>query len=338
MNLLITRFAGMTAALPFIFLLGSVDTAKGQLRGNVRIDGSSTVAPIMTGAAELFMEEQPRVRVTVGISGTGGGFKKFLSDRANLRTDINNASRPIKESEVKLAAKLGIEYVEIPVGVDGIVVMVHPANDFCSGLTVKELRRIWEPGSDIKNWKQIRDGFPDLPLKLYGPDTDSGTFDYFTEAIVGRPRASRSDYTASASDNVLVQGIAGDRGSLGYFGYSYYHTNKKKLKLVGIDNGDGKMITPTLDVIREGNYQPLSRPLFIYVNKSSLDRKEVTTFFDFFFANAQSIVEHPRINYVSLPESLYDLAKQRLAKRVTGSAMGHAHGKRMSLTEIFLHH
>ena len=325
-----------TFGLAILVSLGGAATGRAELRGNVRIDGSSTVAPILTGAAELFMGEQRRVRVTVGISGTGGGFKKFLADRENLRTDINNASRPIKKSEIELAQKVGVEFVEIPVGIDGIAVMVHPNNDFCDSLTVAELRRVWEPGSTITNWKELRPEFPDLPIKLYGPDSDSGTFDYFTEAIVGRARASRSDYSASASDNVLVQGIAGDRGSLGYFGYSYYHANRAKLKLVGIDNDNGKPVVPSLDVIREGSYQPLSRPLFVYINRQSLDRKEVTAFLDYFLNNAKKIVEHPRINYVALRPALYEAARRRIEKRVVGSAMATAGEGHTAISEVFV--
>ena len=296
-------------------------TAAERLEGKVKIDGSSTVAPITMAAAELFLAEQPRVRVTVGISGTGGGFKKFLDTRPNLRTDISDASRPIKEVELKRAASLGVAFIEIPIGIDGIAVMVNPANDFCDHLTVDELKRIWAPESKITSWKQVRSGFPDLPLKLYGPDTDSGTFDYFTKAIVGKERACRSDYTASASDNVLVQGIAGDHGALGYFGYSYYEANKKKLKLVGIDNGNGQPVRPSLDIIRGGTYRPLSRPMFLYVNKESYNRPEVKAFLDFLLSNARQIVEHPRVSYVALPESLYETGKQRLREGTTGSAM-----------------
>jgi phosphate transport system substrate-binding protein len=276
-----TWAAAVGAAL---FAAGLGEPASAQhLRGKVKVDGSSTVAPITMATAELFQAEQPRVRVTVGISGTGGGFKKFLDPRPDLRTDISDASRPIKAKEVKKAEEVGVEYIEIPIGIDGIAVLVHPSNTFCEHLTVEELKRIWEPGSAITNWSQVRTGFPELRLKLYGPDTDSGTFDYFTNAIVGKEHASRSDYTASASDNVLVQGIAGDRGSLGYFGYSYYEANKSKLKLVAVDNNNGNPVKPSLDIIRGGTYRPLSRPMFIYVNKASYKRPEVKAFLEFFF-------------------------------------------------------
>ena len=213
--------------------------------------------------------------------------------------------------------------------------MVHPSNTFCDHLTVDELKRIWEPGSAIVNWNQVRSGFPDLPLKLYGPDTDSGTFDYFTKAIVGKERASRSDYTGSASDNVLVQGIAGDEGSLGYFGYSYYEANKTRLKLVAVDNNDGNPIKPSLDIIRGGTYRPLSRPMFLYVNKQSYERPEVKAFMNFILGNARRIVEHPKVNYVALPDELYSLGKQRLERGRTGSAMAAGKGESLDLEELY---
>lgn len=298
--------------------------AAAQLSGRVRVDGSSTVAPITMAAAELFGEEHSGVRVTVGISGTGGGFKKFLDSKPELRTDISDASRPISEVEMKLAKELGIEYIELPIGIDGLAVMVHPSNSFCSHLTVEELKRIWEPGSTINNWKDVRPGFPDLAMKLYGPGNDSGTFDYFTEVIVGKAKASRSDYAASENDNTLVQGIAADAGSLGYFGYSYYEANHDKLKILAIDSGSGKPVTPTLDTIRGGTYVPLSRPMFLYVNKESFQRSEVRAFLTFMLDNAKTIVEHPRVNYVALPPELYELARERLEKGRTGSVMAAA--------------
>ena len=331
-----TWAAALGAALSAIGLSESASAE--QLRGRVKVDGSSTVAPITMATAELFQAEQPRVRVTVGISGTGGGFKKFLDPRPDLRTDISDASRPIKAKEIEKAKEVGVEYIEIPIGIDGIAVMVHPANTFCEHLTVEELRRIWEPESAITSWRQIRTGFPDLPLKLYGPDTDSGTFDYFTKAIIGKERASRSDYTASASDNVLVQGIAGDRGALGYFGYSYYEANKGKLKLIAVDNNDGNPVKPGLDVIRAGAYRPLSRPMLLYVNKESYRRPEVKAFLEFFLDNARRIVEHPKVNYVALSNEMYELGRTRLNEGKTGSAMMAAKGKGLDLTETFKRH
>lgn len=335
------RGTGRSVAGAICFLAGFVASGaacvpeENQLEGRVKIDGSSTVAPITMATAELFQTEQPRVRVTVGISGTGGGFKKFLDPRPDLRTDISDASRPIKAEEIEKAKEVGVEFVEIPIGIDGIAVMVHPSNSFCTFLTVEELKRIWEPGSTINNWSQIRSGFPDLNLKLYGPDTDSGTFDYFTQAIVGKERASRSDFTASASDNVLVQGIAGDHGALGYFGYSYYEANKNKLMLVAVDNNDGNPVTPSLDVIRGGTYRPLSRPMFVYVNTESYKRPEVKAFLAYFLENARTIVEHPTVNYVALSDEMYELGRIRLNEGKTGSAMTAAKGKGLDLAETF---
>jgi phosphate transport system substrate-binding protein len=290
----------------------------------VKVDGSSTVAPITMAAAEMFGESHPEIRVTVGVSGTGGGFKKFLDSNPDLRTDINDASRPIKESERQRAQELGIAYVEVPIGLDGIAVVVHPTNDFCDYLTTAELKHIWEPGSQVQSWKDVRDGFPDLEIKLYGPGTDSGTFDYFTEAIVGEEKASRSDFTMSEDDNVLVQGVNGDRGSLGYFGFAYYEANMDKLKLLAVDPGTGQKIKPSLETIRSGEYKPLSRPLFLYINSNSLDRAPVMTFLEFYIGNAPRIVEHEKVKYVALSQSLYDADMNRIKKRITGSPMASA--------------
>ena len=333
---MVLRSSFVTAAV--LVFLGPGRMVYGQLSGKVRGDGSSTVAPITMAAAEMFQEEHPQVRVPVGISGTGGGFKKFLDEDPDLRTDISDASRPIKAAELKRAKELGVEFVEVPIGIDGIAVMVHPSNTFCEHLTVAELKRIWEPGSTIANWREVRTGFPDSALKLYGPDADSGTFDYFTEAVVGKARASRSDYTASASDNVLVRGIAGDPGALGYFGYSYFEANRDKLRLVAIDNNNGKPIKPRLDVIRSGVYRPLSRPLFLYVNVESYRKPEVRAFLDFFFEDPRAIVEHPRVNYVALSEELYDPGRKRLSEGKTGSAMAAAPGEAEDLTEAYRKH
>jgi len=264
--------------------------------------------------------------VTVGISGTGGGFKKFLDPNPDLRTDINDASRPIKSTEIEKAKTAGIEFIEIPIAIDGIAVVVNPDNDFCDNLTVAELKRIWEPESKISSWKDVRDGFPDVPLKLYGPGTDSGTFDYFTEVIVEKSKASRSDFTMSEDDNVLVQGVHGDKGGLGYFGFSYYEANKAKLKLLAIDNNDGHPIKPGLDVIASGDYRPLSRPLLLYVNKAAAQRPEVNAFLQFYYANARKIVEHPQVNYVGLADAVYKAAVARLNAGVTGSAIAQVEG------------
>jgi phosphate transport system substrate-binding protein len=292
----------------------------GKEPATVKLDGSSTVAPISMVAAEMFQGSHPDVRVSVGISGTGGGFKKFLDTNPTLRTDINDASRPIKPAEVETAGKVSVQYVELPIALDGIAVMANPSNTFCDHLTLAELKKIWEPDSKINNWKDVRAGFPDLALKLYGPGTDSGTFDYFTEAVVGKEKACRSDYSGNENDNVLVQGIAGDPGALGYFGFSYYEANAAKLKLLAIDNGDGKPKKPTLDDIRAGTYKPLSRPLFVYVNKESLARSEVKAFVEYYLTNVKSIVEHPKVKYVSLPDPINAAAMDRFRQQTTGSA------------------
>ena len=268
------------------------------IRGSIEIDGSSTVFPISEAVAEEFNKVYPNVRVNVGVSGTGGGFKRFTAGD----TDISDASRPIRESEREAAASNGIEYYELRVGTDGLSVMVSTQNDFVDCLTVEELNTIWAPGSEVNNWNQVRSGFPDRPLRLYGPDTDSGTFDFFTEEINGEAQSSRSDYTASADDNVLVQGIGGDRNALGYFGYAYYAENTDKLKLVEVDDGSG-CVTPTPDTILSGEYQPLTRPLFIYVNRESLARSEVREFVEFYMERGEELTRE--VGYVPVAAPAY---------------------------------
>ena len=290
---------GIVALLAAASCGADTEPTSGALGGTIEIDGSSTVFPVSEAVAEEFHKLHSGVDVNVGISGTGGGFKRFTVGE----TDISDASRPIKQSEAAAAAENGIAYLELMVGTDGLSVIVSPKNDFVECLTVEELKKVWEPGSIIKNWSQVRAGFPDRPLRLYGADTDSGTFDYFTEEIVGEVQASRSDYTASADDNVLVQGIGGDRNALGYFGYAYYAENKDKLKLVAIDAGEG-CVAPTADTIASGEYQPLSRPLLIYVNQESLDKAEVRAFVEFYLTNARSLVRE--IGYVALDDEAYE--------------------------------
>jgi phosphate transport system substrate-binding protein len=306
-----------------------------QLSGAVKIDGSSTVYPITAAAAEMFNEVQSKVKVTVGISGTGGGFKKFLDENAELRTDISDASRPITAAELERAKKLGVEFIELPVAYDGIAVVVHAGNRFCDHLTVAELKKIWEPGSKINNWKDVRPGFPDVPLKLYGPGMDSGTFDYFTEVINGKSKACRSDFMPSEDDNVLVKGVEGDVGSLGYFGYSYYEANKAKLKLLAIDNGDGHPLKPDAETVRKLTYRPLARPLFVYVNKQSMQRPEVRAFLAFYLGNAKRIVEHPRVNYIALSDKLYGVVRERFDKAVTGTIYNQAGDETKSLYDLY---
>jgi phosphate transport system substrate-binding protein len=292
-------------------------TAGDKLEGTVRIDGSSTVFPISEAMAEEFAQEQPKVRVTVGISGTGGGFKKFTVGE----TDINDASRPIKGVEVEKAAEKGIQFIELPVAFDGLSVVVNPKNDWVDQLTVEELKKIWQPGSTVEKWSDVREGFPDRPIKLYAPGTDSGTFDYFTEAINGKSQACRPDFTASEDDNVLVQGIAGDENALGFFGFAYYVENQSRVKIVPIDGGDGP-VAPSTETINNGTYQPLSRPLFIYVSKAAAKRPEVQAFVNFYLESAPELVG--QVGYVALPGRVYELAMSRFADGVAGSIF---HGK-----------
>jgi phosphate transport system substrate-binding protein len=292
------------------------------LTGQIKIDGSSTVFPISEAVGEEFGKKFPKVKVPVGISGTGGGFKKFCSDSQADWTDISDASRPIKQSEIDQCKKVGVEYIELPVAFDGLSVVVNPKNTWAQCLTVAELKKMWEPEAQgkITNWNQIRASFPDKPLKLYGPGTDSGTFDYFTEAINGKEKASRGDYTPSEDDNVLVQGVGDPKndGALGYFGVAYYEANADKLKLVAVDKkGDGNCVLPTFDNVKTGKYDPLSRPLFIYVNKKAADRPEVKEFVNFYIVNAPKLVKE--VGYIPLPDDVYKLVAERFAKGVTGS-------------------
>ncbi len=330
------RAAGlMGVAVALEIVLCAAPAAAQRLTGRIKIDGSSTVGPAVTAAAEMFRETQPKVQITVGISGTGGGFKKFLESEPSLRTDISDASRPISADEVARARSLGVEFIELPLAYDGLSVVVHKDNGFCDYLTTDELKRIWSPGSTIKNWKDVRPGFPDLPLKLYGPGTDSGTFDYFTEVIVGKAKSSRSDYSGSEDDNVLVQGVAGDRGALAYFGYGYYEENRARLKLVAIDGGDGKPVLPSPQSVRDGSYHPLGRPLFLYVNKASAQRPEVAAFIKFTFTNARRIVEHPSVQDIALSDAVYAAVLERFEKGVTGTLLADAANRKKSLDELY---
>jgi phosphate transport system substrate-binding protein len=295
------------------------------LSGTIRVDGSSTVLPISEAVAEEFAKAHPEVQPTVGKSGTGGGFKKF----ANGEIDITGASRPIREEEDALCKKNGIEYIEIPVAYDAMAVVVNPQNTWCDSLTVAELKKIWEPAAQgkIVNWSQVRPGFPNERLVLFGAGTDSGTFDYFTAAIVGKEKASRGDYTGSEDDDVLVQGVSRTKGALGYFGLAYYENNQDKLKLVAIDNGSGP-VKPSRETVLNGTYQPLARPLFIYVSVKALERPEVAEFVKFYIQNAGKLAEE--VGYIGLPENVLALVKERVERRITGSAFG-AHGSQVGV-------
>lgn len=284
----------------------------------IKMDGSSTVFPFSEAVAAEFQKQNPGVRVTVGVSGTGAGFRKFC----NGETDISNASRPISKREMESCNKNGIRYIELPVAFDGLTVVVNPQNTWATSLTVEELKRIWEPGSKINNWKDVRPGFPDVTLRLYGPGTASGTFDYFTEAIVGKAKSSRTDYTASEDDNVLVQGVARDRGGLGYFGKSYYDENKDKLKAVAIVNPKtNRPVLPTDETVLNGTYQPLSRPLFWYVNAEAANRDEVTKFVLFTMRNAPSLGK--KADVVTLTPADYTAVLNNVfTKRKVGTVFG----------------
>ena len=277
-------------------------TAAEELSGSIEIDGSSTVGPLTTAAAESFRGEQPGVNVTVGISGTGGGFERFCAGE----TDISNASRPIdEEEEVPLCSEAGVEYTEFQVGVDALTVVVNPENDWATCLTVEQLKKIWEPAAEgkVTNWNQVDPSFPDQALALAGAGTDSGTFDYFTDVIVGEEGASRSDYTASEDDNVTVQAVEGDPGGLGYFGFSYFEENQDSLKALEVDGGEG-CVAPSVETARDGSYAPLSRPLFIYVKNESLQRPEVEGFVRYFLENSIQLAEEAL--FIPVPDEQVD--------------------------------
>lgn len=291
----------------------SVSTVWSQGAAEIAIDGSSTVFPISEAVAEEFMAANAGVNVTVGVSGTGGGFSRFCAGE----TAISNASRPIKDEEIAACEAAGIEYIELPVAYDALTIVVNAENDWAESLTIEELKTLWQPEAEgtITTWSQVRDGFPDQPINLYGPGTDSGTFDYFTEAIVGEAGASRADYTASEDDNVLVQGVVNDTNALGYFGFAYYEANTDTLKAVAIDGGDGP-VAPTRENVENGTYQPLSRPLFIYVNAEAAQRPEIQQFVQFYLENPDLVAE---VGYVPLPAEAYTLAQQKFDEGQTGT-------------------
>jgi len=299
---------------------GGADTAASSgsdISGDILVDGSSTVFPISEGMAEEFMLANPGTRVTVGVSGSGGGFSKFCAGE----TDISNASRPIKQEEIDTCTEAGIEFVELPIAFDGITVVVNPENDWAQCLTPAQLSTMWSPEAEatITSWNQVDSGFPDQALNLFGPGTDSGTFDYFTDAINGEEGASRGDYTASEDDNVVVQGVEADQGGLGYFGYAYYEENQGALKSVSVENADGSCIAPSREVIADGSYNPLARPLFFYVKVDSYETKpQVAAFVDYLIdpANEGLVAE---TGYVALPPDIQAKVAARLDGRTTGS-------------------
>ncbi|MET9965808.1 PstS family phosphate ABC transporter substrate-binding protein [Streptomyces sp. NPDC006356] len=284
-----------------------------ELSGTVKVDGSSTVAPLTSAASEFYAEEQPKVRVTVATSGTGGGFKKFCVGE----TDISDASRAIKDEEIKTCEENGIKYEEFSIANDGLSVVVSKDNDWVECLTVEQLKKIWEPGSKVNNWNQVDSKFPDEPLKLFGAGTDSGTFDYFTDAINGEEGASRTDYSGSEDDNVTVTGVSGTKGGMGYFGFSYYEENADKLKVLQIDGGDG-CVTPSVKTVQDGTYKPLGRQLFIYPSAKSLQRPEVVDFVEYYVENNKKIAEDAKfipLNDEQEKELEADLAKLKEAAK-----------------------
>ena len=279
------RFVLVAAAVLALALLAA-GCGGGGGGGTVSADGSSTVGPYVTSAAEDFQGDNEGVNVTVGISGTGGGFERFCRGE----TDLSNASRPIKEEEADICASKGVEYLELQVANDALTVVVNRENDWATCLTVDELNAMWKPGSTVNNWRQVRDSFPDEALKLFGPGTDSGTFDYFTDVINGEEGASRTDFSASEDDNVIVQGVSGTPGGLGYFGFSYFEENQDTLKAVEIDGGEG-CVAPSVESAQAGDYTPLARPLFVYANVVSLERQEVEGFLRYMLDNETRIAE-----------------------------------------------
>ena len=279
----------------------------GDLSGTIKIDGSSTVAPLSEAAAELFQAENPDVRVTVGTSGTGGGFEKFCAGE----TDISDASRAIEDDEIALCKKEGIKYEEIQVANDGLAVIVNPANDFANCLTVNEVKKIYDKGSEVNNWSQVNPDFKDVEMELFGAGTDSGTFDYFTEAINGEEGRSRSDYNATEDDNVTIQGVSGADGGVGYLGLSYVEQNEGKVKAVEIDGGDG-CVGPSSETVQDASYKPLSRPLFVYPSANALQRPEVQAFVEFYLENAQPIADQAL--FVGLTEAQLTESQDKVAQ------------------------
>jgi phosphate transport system substrate-binding protein len=314
-------------------VLGAIKPAEIPEGAVIEIDGSSTVYPVTEAVAEEFQKAvEGRAKVTVGISGTGGGFKKFC--RGEL--DISDASRPITAAEMAAAKEGGVEYIELPVCYDALTVAVHKDNDWAKSITVGELKKIWAPEAEekITNWNQVRADWPDKELVLYGPGPDSGTFDYFTEAVVGKAKSSRRDYTPSEDDNVLVQGIEGNPSAMGYFGYAYFEPNKDKLKALAVEWEKTKLgpVKPDISTVLDGTYAPLSRPLFIYVNKKSAEKPAVKAFVEFYLNNVKELAAE--VNYVPLPDKAYEMARERFSKRTAGTGYGGEASVGMRIEEV----
>ena len=299
--------------------------------GTIDIDGSSTVFPISEAMVEEFAKSSGgSTRLVIGISGTGGGFKKFCAGE----TDINNASRPIKQSEVEKCAENGVEYIELPIAIDGITIAVNPNNDFVQCLTVEDLHVMWSPEAEgrIKRWNEVRDEWPDQTMRLYGPGVDSGTFDYFTSVVNGEAQASRGDFTSSERDNVLVQGVSGDKSSLGYFGYAFALENRDILKVVAVDGGNG-CVAPTNETINDGSYSPLSRPLLMYVAREAADVAAVRDFVRYHISpDREQLIEE--VGFVAFPASVNELALARFEKGLTGTLFGGSDPQQGTVEEI----
>lgn len=297
----------------------------------IKIDGSSTVFPITEGIAEDFQRANRGLKVTVGVSGTGGGFKKFCRDEI----DISDASRPILASEMALCKAAGVEYYELPVAFDALTVVINPKNTWLKQATVAELKTMWEPAAQgkVTRWNQVNPTWPDQAIRLFAPGTDSGTFDYFTEAIVGKAKSSRSDFTASEDDNVLIQGIAGDVNAIGFFGYAYYAENTNRLKALPIVEKEGKPpVLPSPETVANGTYQPLARPIFIYVRVKSMEKPEVKKFVDFYMSNAAKMAKE--VKYVDLPAAVYTSNLKHIAEGKKGTVFGGKNDVGVSIEEL----
>jgi phosphate transport system substrate-binding protein len=312
-----------------LLALGGAVSSAAWAQAMVRIDGSSTVYPITEAVAEDFQKANRAIRVTVGISGTGGGFKKFC--RGEI--DIADASRPILKQEMAACKAAGIQFIELPVAYDALTVVINPANHWAKTMTLAQLKAVWEPAARdrVRTWKDVNPAWPATPLKLYGPGSDSGTFDYFTDAIVGKTKSSRGDYTASEDDNVLVQGVARDKGALGYFGFAYYLENQQRLTAVAVDSGKGGVL-PTPETVEKGSYAPLSRPVFIYVNAQSAERAEVQAFVEYYLKQAPVLVREVR--YIPLPKKAYDTALQHLKRKRLGTVFGGSESVGLSIEQL----
>lgn len=313
----ITQFSVLALALAASCGNSGSDEAHAgnNLSGRVAIDGSSTVFPITEAVAEEYRKVEPGVRVTVGVSGTGGGFKKFIAGE----TDISDASRYIKNKELAGCAEKGREFIEIPVAYDGLAVVVNKKNTFVSTMTIEELKRMWSSDSTAKTWSDIREGWPDRPFKLFAPGQDSGTFDYFTDTVNGKSGNCRGDVTFSEDDNVLVRGVIGDEDAIGFFGLAYYVENASQLNCVAVDGGTGP-IKPSMETVENGSYSPLSRPLFIYVSTVASERPEVDSFVRFYIENARSLAGE--VGYVPMPQKIYTSLLKRYETKVVGSLTG----------------